>query len=345
MRSTHECVRGDVMDREGITGTLLLAISAAVLLMYSPDLLTTGIIVVMCVLLLTAYIIGLFPVMQYLRGLRLSQRNMEKAAKVDAQNIWVVIRKMDTFFGRQDMDDVFREYCIQVDEAYRKGEIPTEDVEDYLNDSLFYHHTQRGVMQQVPGTLTGLGILGTFLGLLVGLRSLGFSSETSTIESIQTLLSGVRTAFYTSVAGVIFSIIFTIFYSRLWGRLEAELDRFYAAFHRNVVQSSEVLLREQQLRHQRGLAMRLDRIVEVLEARSRDGGKESGNFSESASANSPVSESASADSSVSERASADFSASDATVHGEKSDKNESHGPSESPQQTEQPAGPEEGELL
>lgn len=313
------------MDREGITGTLLLAISAAVLLMYSPDLLTTGIIVVMCVLLLTAYIIGLFPVMQYLRGLRLSQRNMEKAAKVDAQNIWVVIRKMDTFFGRQDMDDVFREYCIQVDEAYRKGEIPTEDVEDYLNDSLFYHHTQRGVMQQVPGTLTGLGILGTFLGLLVGLRSLGFSSETSTIESIQTLLSGVRTAFYTSVAGVIFSIIFTIFYSRLWGRLEAELDRFYAAFHRNVVQSSEVLLREQQLRHQRGLAMRLDRIVEILEARSGDGGKESGNFSESASADSSVS--------------------DAAVHGEKSDKNESHGPSASPQQTEQPAVPEEGELL
>lgn len=258
------------MDREGVIGTFFLAVSAAVLLMYSPDLLTTGIIVVMCVLLSAAYGIGLLPVMQDLRGLQQSQSNLQKAIQVDAQNVWLVIRKNETFFGKADMDEAFREYCVQADEAYRKGEVPTVDVEDFVNDSLFYHHSQRGVLQQVPGTLTGLGILGTFLGLLIGLRSLGFSSETSTIESIQVLLSGVRTAFYTSVAGVIFSILFTIFYSRLWGRLEAELDRFYDAFHKNVIPSTEVLLREQHLQYQREVAARLNQIAALLAGQNDD---------------------------------------------------------------------------
>lgn len=257
------------MDRDGVIGTLLLMISGVVLLFYSPDLLTTGIIVVMCILLITAYGIGLLPVMQYLHGLRASERNILKAAGVDAQNVWLVIRENDTLFGRQDLDDAFCEYGMQVDAASRRGEVPLQDVEDYINETLFYNHAQRGVMQQMPGTLTGLGILGTFMGLLIGLRSLGFSSETSTIESIQILLSGVRTAFYTSVAGVIFSIIFTIFYSRLWGRLMTELDSFYALFHKNVMPDTDTLLREQQLKYQREMLDKLDQLAASL------GGKDS----------------------------------------------------------------------
>lgn len=85
------------MDREGAIGTLFLAVSAAVLLMYSPDLLTTGIILVMCILLSAAYGIGLLPVMQDLRGLRQSQSNLQKAIQVEAQNVWLVIRKNGRF--------------------------------------------------------------------------------------------------------------------------------------------------------------------------------------------------------------------------------------------------------
>ncbi len=60
--------------------------------------------------------------------------------------------------------------------------------------------------------MVGLGVIGTFLGLIIGVTGAasGLASPDSNVarESLQILLSGAGTAFYTSLFGLIFSLLF-----------------------------------------------------------------------------------------------------------------------------------------
>lgn len=65
-----------------------------------------------------------------------------------------------------------------------------------------------------PNLLTGLGILGTFVGLVAGIylagRGLGSENAGEVSDSLQQLLSGASLAFMTSIAGLVSSIAFNI---------------------------------------------------------------------------------------------------------------------------------------
>ena len=52
----------------------------------------------------------------------------------------------------------------------------------------------QGVVSQIPGTLTGLGLLGTFIGLLTGIGSVQVSSVDATLESIVMLFYSLSNA-------------------------------------------------------------------------------------------------------------------------------------------------------
>lgn len=75
-------------------------------------------------------------------------------------------------------------------------------------------------------SFTGLGILGTFAGLTVGLSKINLSSkEVSELSNgIAVLLSGMRTAFYTSLAGILLAIVFSILHGKLVHALEDKLQ-------------------------------------------------------------------------------------------------------------------------
>lgn len=59
-------------------------------------------------------------------------------------------------------------------------------------------------------TLVGLGLLGTFLGLTLGILNFDSSNTENIKISIQSLLDGMGTAFFTSLAGMTTSIIYTM---------------------------------------------------------------------------------------------------------------------------------------
>ena len=91
----------------------------------------------------------------------------------------------------------------------RRG-LPT-NVEDYINDDTAIHGPGNATLAElIPNLLTSLGILGTFMGLSSGLATLDFADSARLIEGIPTLLSGMKFAFYTSVAGISCSLIFNM---------------------------------------------------------------------------------------------------------------------------------------
>ncbi|HEY9695178.1 MAG TPA: MotA/TolQ/ExbB proton channel family protein [Oculatellaceae cyanobacterium] len=65
----------------------------------------------------------------------------------------------------------------------------------------------------IPSILTAIGILGTFLGIQIGLQNINLNSTENFSEllpSIQQLLDGMRTAFLTSLFGLGFASLFTL---------------------------------------------------------------------------------------------------------------------------------------
>ena len=90
------------------------------------------------------------------------------------------------------------------------------------------------MIDTASGTLVGLGLLGTFLGLTLGIHGFDSSDTTKIQESIEMLLSGMATAFMTSLIGMALSIIFIFIdkssrnkLSKQLFRLTENLDRQY----------------------------------------------------------------------------------------------------------------------
>ena len=81
----------------------------------------------------------------------------------------------------------------------------TQATSDYINFSTVIRKLNIEFWQNLGGVFTGIGIFGTFLGLVIGL--FGVDVTTANIDamkaSIGNLLSGISTAFLTSVMGVL----------------------------------------------------------------------------------------------------------------------------------------------
>lgn len=82
------------------------------------------------------------------------------------------------------------------------------------------------MLDTASGTLVGLGLLGTFLGLTLGVEGFDSSNTENIQKSIQTLLNGMGTAFYTSLAGMSLSLLYTIFDKSWRNKLSKELRDF-----------------------------------------------------------------------------------------------------------------------
>jgi methyl-accepting chemotaxis protein len=116
----------------------------------------------------------------------------------------------------------------------------------------------------VPAILTGLGVLGTFVGLQIGIGSLDLSaSQIENLDkSIAPIISGCSTAFSTSVWGVFCSLVFTIFEKLLeWlavRRIRVLQGRLDALIPRYTPEESMILLQQSSLQREailKGLAV------------------------------------------------------------------------------------------
>lgn len=90
----------------------------------------------------------------------------------------------------------------------KKTNIPASE---FINDYSVckYNKLNLRMLDTAAGTLVGLGLLGTFLGLTLGIKGFDSSNTERINESIQGLLAGMGTAFLTSLLGMTFSILFT----------------------------------------------------------------------------------------------------------------------------------------
>lgn|GEM_PF-6998482 len=78
---------------------------------------------------------------------------------------------------------------------------------------------------KISGTLTGIGLFGTFTGICIGLFNMDIKNPTELISStIPTLIGGMNTAFVSSAVGIFASIMFTVLEAKKNRRIETAIE-------------------------------------------------------------------------------------------------------------------------
>ncbi len=111
--------------------------------------------------------------------------------------------------------------------SYRRVAIrQTIPAEAYFSDQALVHTPLRSeFFKHLPGILTGLGIIGTFAGLINGLRSFNVSDDPGLVrQSLDLLVQGVYSAFSVSAAAITAAMIVTFLEKWLISGLQRKVE-------------------------------------------------------------------------------------------------------------------------
>lgn len=136
---------------------IFILIGGIILTAYAPDDISTVFIVMMEVIVFMGILFGIMPIIQYYRGFETGLENIERALEVQTSSTWSVMVQIEDFFHQRTMDDLFREYQEKVQSQRDSGQV-LADVEDYINDDVLGMKSWQNVVQQIPGTLTGVRV-------------------------------------------------------------------------------------------------------------------------------------------------------------------------------------------
>lgn len=140
------------------------------------------------------------------------------------------------FFNNEVLDTAFEIYKSDIDSMKKYSSEAEIDIERYINYELIETSINTLFLNQITGAMTGLGILGTFWGLSLGLSQFNLSGNADTmIKEIQPLMSGIKVAFHTSIYGIVYSLLFNFFYRARLLEYSAAVSAFIETYQKHVV--------------------------------------------------------------------------------------------------------------
>ena len=124
------------------------------------------------------------------------------------------------------------------------------DIEDYINEDVVDSLISKKMLDIIPDILTSLGILGTFIGLVVGLKDFEPSNYEAMTNSVSSLVDGIKVAFLTSIYGLSLSLVFSYAAKAAYGSLMDHFAEFMDRFHNTVIPSAEAETRNIMVNYQ-----------------------------------------------------------------------------------------------
>ena len=113
------------------------------------------------------------------------------------------------------------------------------DIEEYLNEDDMDEHIHKRLLEMAPDIFTSLGILGTFVGLVWGLKNFEPTNYEAMTTSVASLVDGIKVAFLTSIYGIAMSIVYSCGMKSEYSSLMANLQKFLDSFHTYVMPTAE----------------------------------------------------------------------------------------------------------
>ncbi len=200
-------------------------------------------------------------------------RLQKEYKEAKGKNLWGNYRDNDRVFEEEELQTAFNKYRQRVKGAKTKRAADTPcDLEEYINEDLLDRAGMNFFNSGISGTLTGLGILGTFLGLSMGLGAFSGDDIFTISDNVGSLLSGMKVAFHTSVYGIFFSLVFNFVYRSIMSDAYEVLDEFLCAFRQTAQpvggKGDEGM--SAMLVYQAGMANSLKKMLEIMEGNGAD---------------------------------------------------------------------------
>ncbi len=202
-------------------------------------------------------------------GLRLQ----EEFKEADEQNLWPAYKDDTAFFEQKDLQEAFQKYRLRVKGSKTRRRAGAFcDLEEYINEDFLDRVGMNFYNSGIPGTLTGMGILGTFLGLSMGLGAFSGDDIFTISDNVGALLSGMKVAFHTSVYGIFFSLVFSMIYRSLMSDAYETLEEFLNVFRQTTQPSAmkEDETAATMLVYQAGMANSLKQMLEVMKGNAAE---------------------------------------------------------------------------
>lgn len=162
--------------------------------------------------------------------------SISKRHKETDKNLWGEYMDKKKVFNHAVLDDAFSRYQKRM-KSYttKRGLANTCDLEEFINEDLMDRIGSSHFNSNIAGTMTGLGILGTFLGLSMGLGSFSGNDIFTITDNVGPLLDGMKVAFHTSVYGIFFSLVFTFVYRSIMAYSYDVLHEFLSCYREYVM--------------------------------------------------------------------------------------------------------------
>ena len=181
-------------------------------------------------ILLTYFGIRIFLRYRSIRSLTRKINQFERPAQPS------ILQELKEEFDRESkFAEAWQEFSdsLITRQHYENQEIvyKTEEASFFFSeDRLLGEYMNVRFWNSIPAILVGFGILGTFVGLVLGLipfSKIDFQNTEGIKNAIQELLSGVSTAFVTSVWGMITSLLFNGVEKLTIGGLNSEISNLH----------------------------------------------------------------------------------------------------------------------
>lgn len=193
--------------------------------------------------------------------------------EANGKNLWENYQNRSDVFESEELRSAFNKYRLRVKSpAGKRGSAKSCDLDEYINEELLDRVGMTYFNSGVSGMLTGLGILGTFLGLSMGLGSFRGDDIYTISDNVGPLLSGMKVAFHTSVYGILFSLIFNLVYRSIMADAYEKLEGFLFVF-RQTAQPQAVSEDENNavmVVYQAGMLSALKQMVDLMKGEARE---------------------------------------------------------------------------
>lgn len=189
------------------------------------------------------------PLMNIMEDLTNLKEHLADAQNNDTYDSMLEYMKnsYEEIFKTEYVRNSFKKYLKELEllEVESAEEYNNCDISDFINYEDICISVKKGTAENIATSMTGLGILGTFVGLAFGLQFFDASDAQAMAESIVPLIDGIKTAFYTSIYGVVVSLVLSHQFKKRLNELEVSLDEFYNTYYDNVMVYPEYMLEKQ----------------------------------------------------------------------------------------------------
>lgn len=191
-----------------------------------------GFLAVMLIMIVVSYLVGLRRLIGDCHSLNQASSMLRDGAPASIESS----EGNFPLFQNSFLDSCYQQYC----RMQKNNPEASCDIKNFINEEVIEEHAHRGLLEMVPDILTSLGILGTFVGLVMGLQSFDPSGYEQMAGSVTPLINGIKVAFITSIYGISLSLSFSFNLRSEFANLTSSIEEFLDTYYLNVRPPYEV---------------------------------------------------------------------------------------------------------